>query len=292
MRKSLAAGIGILALAAAMQPAAAADMPVKAPVYRPILVDPWTWSGVYVGVNVGYSWGRSDTHVDFFDTVTGAIIAPPPGSVTDVRFDLDGWIGGGQIGANLQVGSLGVLGIEADIQWSGQKGGADFVCAPPTGIGGIGTCIPSQTGFPIGTPGATLSLEQKLQWFGTLRGRAGLLFGPSVFGYLTGGLAYGQVKTEGTLTGLGVAPVVPVSAAFSHSETQWGWTVGVGIEGRLGGNWTGKIEYLYMDLGEVSGTVLNTPALIGATYSSRITDNILRVGINYKFGPEPVVARY
>ena len=73
--------------------------------------------------------------------------------------------------------------------------------------------------------------------------------------------------------------------AFSHSNTKTGWTVGGGIEGRLSGNWTGKIEYLYMDLGTVSGTVIHTAAGIGANWSSDITDNILRVGLNYKFRP-------
>ena len=69
--------------------------------------------------------------------------------------------------------------------------------------------------------------------------------------------------------------------------------MGGGIEGRLSGNWTGKIEYLYMDLGTVSGTatlLTSTPPL-RFDYSSRITDNILRVGLNYKFTPY-VVAKY
>ena len=84
------------------------------------------------------------------------------------------------------------------------------------------------------------------------------------------------------------------SSTFSHSTTKTGWTVGGGIEARLSGNWTGKIEYLYMDLGTVSGTVTlphagRDPA---HNWSSDITDNILRVGLNYKFGNYPVVAKY
>jgi outer membrane immunogenic protein len=75
-----------------------------------------------------------------------------------------------------------------------------------------------------------------------------------------------------------------------------GWTLGAGIEGVITGNWTAKLEYLYIDLGTVSGTFL-TPliatsgAFISTSYSSHITDNILRVGLNYHFAG-PVVAKY
>ncbi len=290
MRKILAAGIGVLALAAAMQPAAAADLPVKAPVYKapPVYIDPWTWTGVYIGLNAGYSWGRSRTHVDYFNSLTGLPIAPPAGSITDVDFNLNGGIAGGQIGYNWQASNW-VGGIEADIQWSGQKGSADFFCARNP-VGAPGPCLPTLTGTLPGTTGTTLLLDQRLRWFGTLRGRLGVLFAPTVLAYVTGGLAYGEIKTEGTLNGFD-GNQVPQNIAFSHSVTKGGWTVGGGLEGRLAGNWTGKIEYLYMDLGTVSGTVV-IPALVGANYSSRITDNILRVGINYKFGPDPVRAAY
>jgi outer membrane immunogenic protein len=74
--------------------------------------------------------------------------------------------------------------------------------------------------------------------------------------------------------------------------------VGGGIEGAIGdSNWTAKLEYLYMDLGRINGTFATAiPALGGGTlagnYSSRITDNIARVGLNYRFGGPAVVARY
>jgi outer membrane immunogenic protein len=288
MKKLVIAGLGMLAIAA-VQPAAAADL--KAPVYKaPPVVDVWSWTGVYVGLNGGYSWGKSRTHVDYFNSLTGLPIAPPPGSITDVDFKLNGGIFGGQIGANLQIDRSWLIGIETDIQWSGQKGSAVFACAPSL-VGGLFPCVPGATALPPGTPGQTLSLDQKLQWFGTLRGRLGALFSPTVVGYVTGGLAYGEIETNGTLVNTPfVGPVV--TTAFSHNVTRAGWTVGGGLEGRLWDNWTGKIEYLYMDLGTVSGTVSPAPAalLVGANYSSRITDNILRVGINYKFGA--VMAKY
>ena len=94
--------------------------------------------------------------------------------------------------------------------------------------------------------------------------------------------------------GFSFASLIRSATVFAGSDNAHaGWTVGAGVEASLGGNWTGKIEYLYMDLGRFNtNTVLltNTPP-IGATYSSRITDNIVRAGINYRFGG-PVVARY
>jgi outer membrane immunogenic protein len=111
--------------------------------------------------------------------------------------------------------------------------------------------------------------------------------------YVTGGLAYGDVKSDLTVTGFN-ANGVALTATTTNRTVHAGWTVGAGIEGRLGGNWTGKLEYLYMDLGTFTGSsaVLAVgPPTLQATYSSRITDNIFRAGINYKFGG-PVVAAY
>ena len=78
----------------------------------------------------------------------------------------------------------------------------------------------------------------------------------------------------------------PVNTIVSSHNTKAGLAVGGGIEGRLADNWTAKIEYLYLDLGTVA--VIPAPALNSTTavaFNSRITDNILRVGVNYKFDP-------
>ena len=132
-----------------------------------------------------------------------------------------------------------------------------------------------------------MALTQKIDWFGTFRGRIGILATPKVLLYTTGGLAYGEVNSSETI---GVLP------GFSSSTTNVGWTLGAGIEGVIGGNWTARIEYLYIDLGNVSGsfvTPLIAPsgAFATSSYSSHITDNIVRVGVNYKF-TGPVVAKY
>ena len=291
MNRSILLAALILGTAA---PAFAADIPVKARP-APVVVDTWNWNGFYLGLNGGYSWGRSRTTVDYFTLPGGVPIVPPAGSVTSGTFNLNGGIFGGQVGYNWASGGW-LFGFEGDLQWSGEKGTGIFTCAPAGGAGIPGVCNPGLTFLPAGVAGGTtLTLEQHIQWFGTLRGRAGWLVTPSVLLYATGGLAFGSIKSSGTLAGLNNF-AQPVAAVFSNTKTNAGWTVGGGIEGHLGGNWTGKLEYLYLDLGTVSHQVnlITIPPVtgIGANISSRITDHVFRAGINYHFPPGPVVARY
>jgi outer membrane immunogenic protein len=277
MRKVMLAGAALAALISG--PSFAADL--ARPVYKalPPPVELWSWSGFYLGVNVGYSFGRSNTDAAIFDASTGDLLAARNNS-----FNMNGVIGGGQIGVNWQTG-VWVWGLEADIQGSGQKGDTSFACA-------VTFCNFNADTNPSNAALATV--DQRLQWFGTARVRAGVTVAPTVLAYVTGGLAYGEIKTDlglsGFTTGGGPAPL----ATASSSTTKAGWTVGGGFEARLGGNWTGKIEYLYMDLGTVSGSVTNpfTGPPTTFTYSSHITDNIVRVGLNYKLGYGPVVAKY
>jgi len=264
-----------LAAIAATSVASAADLAARPYTKAPMIAPVYDWTGFYIGGNVGYSWGRSS------DTSTLSNGAGTVLFTSADRANMDGVIGGAQIGYNWQVQNW-VWGLEADIQGSDQKGRRDFLC--PTGV-----CTP-----PFGViavfpgPAVPVALDQKLEWFGTVRGRVGVLATPQVLFYATGGLAYGEVNTSAVI-GAG-------AFGFNAHDTRVGYTVGAGVEGALGGNWTAKLEYLYMDLGRTSGTFLTTiPALGGGVlsynYSSRITDNIVRVGLNYKFGG-PVIAKY
>lgn len=228
---------------------------------------PYNWSGFYVGGNVGYSWGRSRTDV--------TLSAPPLASISGSSgFDMDGWLGGLQLGANWQRDRW-VWGVEADIQATGQKGGTAFSC---------GALLCTNTTAVIGSAAIINgTFNQKLDWFGTARLRGGVTITPTILAYATGGLAWGHVKTDGTLSGF--SALGAVSAPFSSTSTKLGWAVGAGVEGRISGNWTAKVEYLYLDLGTVGTTATlptNAPPLT-ANFSSKITDNILRVGVNYKF---------
>lgn len=289
MRASPFKAIATAAFAAmaAIPAASAADLAPRYTKAPPVVVEVWNWTGFYIGGNVGYSWGRSNTDVSYFNTVTGLPIVPPPGSITNSAFDINGAIAGGQAGYNWQNGSW-VWGVEADIQWSGEKGSANYRCAA-TIIGGA--CLPALTFLPAGATGSNLAYDQSLEWFGTARLRGGWLVSPRVLLYATGGLAYGGIKTTGNLAALN-GNGGAVFGTGSNSDTRFGWTVGAGVEGMITQNWTAKLEYLYMDLGSFSGgTYIVPPGLIGARVNSNFTDNILRAGINYKFGG-PVVAKY
>jgi outer membrane immunogenic protein len=262
----------------AIAPAQAADMPIKAMPVKAAMVIPYSWTGWYAGVNAGYSWGKSDTDVAFATYPGGVPIVPPAGSITSANTKLNGAIAGIQGGYNWQNGQW-VAGIEGDIQWSGQKGSSDFLCAA-TGAGG--PCIPAATFRPGGAAGSVLSLDQKLEWFGTLRGRVGITPAPTWLLYVTGGLAVGGIKTDGTLSGFN-GNGAAILATGSSTTTKAGWTVGAGLEGVISGKWTGKIEYLYVDYGNVNGTFVNPGAGIQASFSSHITDNVVRAGLNYHF---------
>ncbi|MCK1396944.1 porin family protein [Bradyrhizobium sp. 4] len=285
----------VIGMAAAMSlfatGALAADLAARPYVKAPVMVDPvWSWTGFYVGANGGYSWGRSRTDVSYFNSATGAAIVPPAGSITNASFDMNGGIAGGQAGYNWQSANW-VYGIEGDLQWSGEKGRAGYSCVIATLAGGA--CLPGLTFAPAGLGTATtLTVDQHLQWFGTVRGRVGILATPKVLFYGTGGLAFGEIKTTGTMTGFTPAGVA-IASVGSNSTTRAGWTAGVGVEGKITQNWSAKLEYLYMDLGTFSSGPFTLAPLstVSANVSSRFTDHILRAGINYQFGG-PVVARY
>jgi len=276
--KRLAVGIAAM-VSMVSTSAVAADLPAK--VYTkapPPVVEVYNWTGFYIGGNVGYSWGRSSDDSTLTNGAGTVLLA------NSSAVNLDGVTGGWQVGYPWQVQNW-VWGLEADIQGADEKGSRSFTC--PTGV-----CSP-----PVGViavfPGPAVNvsaMDQKIEWFGTVRGRAGILAAPTVLLYATGGLAYGEVRTA---EAIGTAAA---STAFATTDTRVGWTVGAGIEGAIGGNWTAKLEYLYMDLGKTSGSFPTTLAAFGggtltSNFSSRITDNILRVGVNYRFGG-PVVAKY
>jgi outer membrane immunogenic protein len=254
----------------ATQFASAADLPQPAPVYAkaPPSVAPYSWTGFYVGGNIGYGWGNANNNVTLFDsnfafTLTQSQSGKPQGI-----------IGGGQFGYNWQFSPHGVFGLEADWQGSGAAANQSFVDP---------FVLPGQV---TGTVSANYG--DRISWFGTVRGRVGYAW-DSLLIYGTGGLAYGEVKLAGTVNETIMGPGFgPASAIwpFSVSKVNAGWTVGAGIEGALASSWTWKAEYLYLDLGSITGV---SPAGLsggtGATLTAqgRFTDNILRAGLNFQF---------
>jgi outer membrane immunogenic protein len=270
---SAAAVVGALAGITAASAADLAPRYTKAP---PLMVEPaFNWSGFYAGGNIGYSWGRS-SNTETISNLTTLAVA----SSLAARDDVNGVIGGAQFGYNWQAAGW-LFGLETDIQGSGERGSLSLLCVA---CNNDGTNIAAV-------------LNQKLNWFGTLRGRVGGLVTPDVLLYGTGGLAYGGFSTSGSITG-NTAQGVPATFVFpGTSSTRAGWTLGAGIEGHISGNWTAKLEYLYMDFGTVTSGQTATTILVpvrtaaGVGYSSHFTDNVVRVGLNYIFN-SPVVAKY
>ncbi|HEU4804812.1 MAG TPA: outer membrane protein [Nitrobacter sp.] len=225
--------LGVLLAGTAMS-AQAADLAPRPYTKAPVMTPVYDWTGFYLGVNAGLGLGRDRTVHDLGGGAISTYLQPL------------GAVGGGQIGYNWQTNSFVgpiVFGVEADIQ------GADMTDSR-TNLNGI-------------------QYNQKLDWFGTVRGRIGLVNGPTLT-YLTGGYAYGNVNTT----------VVEAGVPYAFSGNRDGWTWGSGVEAALGGNWTGKIEYLYVDLGN------RTDVFDGGTQAlhSELRENIFRAGLNYRIG--------
>jgi outer membrane immunogenic protein len=154
------------------------------------------------------------------------------------------------------------------------------------------------TGAPTGpaVAGTTvLDYTTKIEWFGTVRGRIGYVWGNgNVMSYLTGGLAYGRIDLEGTSTvnGAANAATFSVTHAIGHSHVNTGWVVGYGTEGVIdfwgARNWTWKVEGLYMDFGHLNDSDAVSTTFSGVTGGqtfthAHFTDGILRGGLNYNF---------
>lgn len=267
MKKRLLSGVSFLVLAAA-SPAIAAP---RAPFMPP--VPAYNWTGWYVGGNIGYSWGKADSNYN--EPAFGGVTGLPTSFSTSQK--LNGVIGGTQAGYNWQANTTWVFGLETDIQGSGERGGTNS-SNPYTSPGCDGFCL-----------GGTVSQSQqaRILWFGTVRGRAGVLLDPTLLLYATGGLAYGRISAAGTVgdSACTPSPAVACMWSYGHSATNVGWTLGAGIEGAIPGarNWTWKVEYLYIDFGTVSGNGFDTDFGGPYSWSTRVTDNIFRVGFNYGF---------
>jgi len=259
--------------------AAAGDS--RAPMlFKTPMLAAWSWAGPYIGSTIGYSAGKSRTDTIFGDPASGAGLF-----ATAASRALDGAIGGAQAGYNWVAGVF-LAGVEGDLNYSGQRAKLNAMC--PGEI-----CNPTLVGV-IGDPSVIARFEQgqKLEWFATLRARLGVTVTPDAIAYVTGGAAVGEVMTAGTVFGFD-GDGNPVNTIVSSHNTKAGWTAGGGLEGRLAGNWTAKIEYLYLDLGTVTtipATAQN--ATTAVAFNSRVTDNVLRVGVNYKFDPNEIWADY
>ncbi|MCI0598691.1 MAG: outer membrane beta-barrel protein [Beijerinckiaceae bacterium] len=306
LRRILFATAGAVALSGA---ALAADLPTRAP--PPVYLPPppvYLWSGFYAGLNAGGTWSNNNS----FTVATapgfinlGAIsplgfahaIAAANGMNGVLGTSNAGFIGGGQIGYNLQFGINWLAGLEADIQGvAGGSGGSSLT---------VQTVGP---GFPANPVVTTISASRRIEYLGTVRGRLGFLWTPTFLIYGTGGLAYGGTTATASIFGAEVPPAGPNNGFWAStgtvSGTRIGWTAGGGIEWMFLPNWSVKVEYLYYDIGRptfsagVPFQVFPPATPFWAHFpaaSTRFNGNIVRAGINYHFNwgyPAPIVAKY
>jgi outer membrane immunogenic protein len=266
MLRVVSVGVGLLVVAIAAGPARA-DGPRE---------PPFSWTGFYLGVNVGQAWRNATTQLA--DDVGGvhfvSDLLPPRG------FHVSGFVGGGQIGHNWRLAGRWVAGFEVDFQHSAVDG--DSSSESP------------DVGFVL-----NLTQAQDLKWFGTLRGRLGFLATDRLLLFGTGGLAFGHTEASASIANISGVPIQvfgppltflcpahEVCLADSASRTSLGGVIGAGFEYALWHNVTLKAEYLYLDLGDQTlRLVTHLPAAgnAAATATFDNTFHIVRAGLNVKF---------
>jgi outer membrane immunogenic protein len=242
----------VLALTTAVtNPLLAADLPARtykaSPMMGPVAA---SWTGCYIGLQGGGGWGSS-RHV--------AVSPPNPANaglpITN-NFGLSGGEIGGTAGCNYEVNNW-VFGVENDISWTNISGSAPDM-------------------LPFNLRGVSHTNEK---WLDTLRGRVGFAWEHALL-YGTGGAAFAGTDANICNT---------LAACFSNSQTRTGWVAGAGIEYAMWDNVSLKLEYLHADFG--SARYFSTPVVLGMqniiTRDVRLSDDIVRAGINWRFTTLP-----
>ena len=212
------------------------------------------WSGLYGGVNGGYSWNENDAVV--FNSSVG--LRPNP----------NGFLFGAQVGYNWQFTPDWVFGVETDLNWADISGNTSSI----VGVGGIGSL--------------TFVAAQQIDTLGTARARAGYVL-EGVLLYATAGLAYGRAEVDTSITDLFAGRTcAPAGFCGALNTKQWmlGWAAGVGFDWSFLPRWSFRTEYLHYDLGSISQT-LTDPGLPNFSFTSNTNfrGDIVRGAINYKF---------
>ena len=222
------------------------------------------WDGLHAGPQGGVGWGQqSQSGGLFLPSGTTSTIIICTTCTTDGSYNLSGGLVGGTVGYDWQNGRY-VFGLEGDGSW------AD--------ISGSGTC---------GAPALPHACGGSVRALGTVRARLGYdlgnvsPWGGGVLAYATGGLAVGDVHAWDSLFGT------------SGDKTAAGWTVGAGLEAMFAPNWSVKLEYLHVDLGNpaVFSAVPPQPEHVSTHF------DVVRLGLNYHFNwtptpaPPPVVTK-
>ena len=257
---SLMAGTAVFALASAAQ---AADLPARMAPPPVAAVPIFTWTGFYVGAQVGFAFSDNNDNNRFFgnDTFVG-----PDGftyAVDNNGFfnddNDDGFTVGGHVGYNFQFGSF-VAGVEGDIEW--------------VDIGGNNNGF-SMTRVATGETFA-FSRGNDLDFIGSIRGRLGYAIDRTLL-YVTGGVAFANFDDNRD------------SFAFNspffdngNDDTEWGWTIGVGAEYAFTNNLTARIEYRFTSFDRDN----NNRFFVNTAFDrdNNADFHAVRLGLSYKFG--------
>jgi outer membrane immunogenic protein len=273
MKRLSAASIGMIVLAAALQPAAAADTDVvygRPPVVYapPPAVVIFSWTGFYFGAHGGGGWGHTDENGSPFSLGRPVIIRPAP-----VGVDISGWLAGGQLGANYQAGSW-VFGAEADASGANLTGSTTCTSTPIV-AGVVITALPLSANCSV-----------KVVGLGTIAARLGFALDRMLV-YGKGGAVWANNKYDLTSADILLLPT------FNGNETRWGWMVGAGVEYAFFDNWSAKIEYNYLPFNKTSNLQFTDSTgqfLLNTGIQQQL--HLVKVGINYRWGWAPVGIRY
>ena len=233
--------------------ASAADLPRKAPAYQPPPPPPLTWTGCYIGANIGGAWGRHELDGPFGGEFS--------------RNWQGGFAGGGQIGCDYQFAGSGfVIGFRNMFDGTTNHKERDFAL-----FNAAGATV------------ATGSVDFHNRWFDALTGRIGYS-GPQALWlvYFQGGAVWSRVEADITVNNLAGLTI----GSGEWGKTKTGWTIGGGFEYRFAPQWSVFVEGNYYDFGTRDTTVftpVNTLCVNGCGFSGKTTAVTGLVGVNYRF---------
>jgi outer membrane immunogenic protein len=252
MKKLLLAGVAVAGLVAGAGAASAADLPARTAPIAPAPMIPaipiFTWTGFYVGAQVGYAWGNSNNDVPpgaFFVNDAGFLVPFDQG----FGGDNDSFLAGVHAGYNYQIGSF-VVGLEGDVE----------------GLFNDNDKFSGLLYNAAGVPVAFSLSANSIDWQGSIRARAGFAFDRALI-YATGGFAVAGVSG-------GASNLI----AHKGDDPVTGWTLGAGVEYAFTNNLTTRVEYRYTNYDLDKSTFNNV--VFG---DSNMDFHTIRAGVSYKF---------
>jgi outer membrane immunogenic protein len=262
---------------AVAQGASAADLPL--PSKGPMDIPPpvFSWTGFYVGANVGAGFGTTESTLNIgppnaiINALAGPGVPPITVNVPIASQSSNGFLGGGQLGYNWQMGTF-VFGVEGDFDGASLQGTAPCVIV--------------------------FACTVKHNWEADITGRVGVVTMDRALIYLKGGVAWEQASYSfGNSITVGGAGGGTASLNASNSATRTGGLLGMGVEYKFLNHWSTKLEYNFIDFGNqsvnfpiaVAVTGVAIPPAINAALAGGVPatirdyQHVIKAGVNYEF---------